>query len=165
MYMNRSLGDHTADLLRVVNNNGLSGSGEGNLGQASSDSGGWLSDIFSSIGAALPVIATTGIQAYSAITQAQTLAQRGIYPTAYSANGTPIYTSTPAGITPSNPYSLPSGYYLTPGVTPTTYSTPGVTPTTYSTPLLASMGVSQSMALPLLLGGGALLAILLLWRK
>lgn len=155
MYMNRSLGDHTADLLRVVNNNGLSGSGEGNLGQASSDSGGWLSDIFSSIGAALPVIATTGIQAYSAITQAQTLAQRGIYPTAYSANGTPIYTSTPAGITPSNPYSLPSGYYLT----------PGVTPTTYSTPLLASMGVSQSMALPLLLGGGALLAILLLWRK
>lgn len=154
MLMPSSIKDKTHSVMRTVaiGNNDDYGVGSQGLGQSSDDFGTMLTNGFQSLVSALPDIAKLGITAYSGIVQAQTLAQRGIYPTSYSANGTPVYTATPSGVTPSNPYSLPSGYGIS----------NGVTPTQYQTPLLASLGISSDMTLPLLLGGGALLAILLL---
>lgn len=131
---------------------GASGFGDSGLGQdTSTDSGGgW----FTSLVSALPAIATTGINAYAAITQSQNLAKAGIMPTSYSASGMPIYSSPPAGVTPGNPYSLPSGYAIPPGVTPSYYTPPPQT--------IGALGIPSSMTMPLLLGGAALVLVVLL---
>lgn len=62
-------------------------------------------------------IGTAGLQVYGAINQAKYLSSVGINPVGYQ-NGLPVYGSTPSGVTPTNPFSLPSGSYLPPGVTP-----------------------------------------------
>lgn len=135
---------------------GASGFGDTGLGQDSSatstDSGGGF---FSDLMSALPQIATAGINAYSAITQSENLAKVGIMPTYYNAQGLPIYSSPPAGVTPGNPYSLPSGYAIPPGVTPTYYAPP-------VTQQSGVLGIPSNLTIPLLLGGAALVLVVIM---
>jgi hypothetical protein len=61
---------------------------------------------------------TAGASAYMKVDAAQALAQTGVNPIGYSVYGTPIYQSTPAGVTPQYGSMVPSGLVLPPGVTP-----------------------------------------------
>lgn len=112
-------------------------------------------------------IGTAGLQVFGAIKQAQYLQQAGINPVGYSASGMPVYGSTPAGVTPSNPYSLPSGMALPAGVSPTGgYAvTPGAT--TVSTSFVNPLAnlLSGNTGMYLMLGGTAIFMLLALKRK
>ncbi|MDE2019671.1 MAG: hypothetical protein KGJ13_05000 [Patescibacteria group bacterium] len=72
---------------------------------------------FGSLLKALPAIANTGLQTFATIQQAKYLDRYGIAPSFASPNGA-FYGATPSGVTPGNPYSLPSGSGLPVGVTP-----------------------------------------------
>lgn len=89
---------------------------------------GWFDDIAS----ALPGIVTAGATLYTAL-------------------------SPPAGVTPSNPYALPSGLNLPPGVTPgyqTAYGYPAA-------PQRQASLFSDPLTLSLLAGGAILLIVLM----
>ncbi len=82
-------------------------------GSQNASSGDFWSNLLQTVGN----VGTAGLQVFGAIKQSQYLAQAGINPVGYR-NGLPVYGSTPAGVTPGNPYSLPSGMALPAGVTP-----------------------------------------------
>lgn len=116
-----------------------------------------MGDIWSDIGTGLQTAMQTGASVFNTIEQSnavQSLAARGILPSSFAANGTPVYASTPAGVTPSNPFSLPSGYALPAGVTPAYIQQP-------APQSLTSELTSGNMLLYLLLGGGAILLLAL----
>jgi len=110
-------------------------------------------------------IGTAGLQVYGAITQSQNLARAGINPVGYGANGLPVYGSTPAGVTPSNPYSLPSGMALPYGVTPNYSVTPGGTTITTSTVNPLANLLTGSTGTYLMLGGTAIFLLLMMQKK
>jgi hypothetical protein len=83
----------------------LSGSYQG------SDLGDFITDLTQAI--------TAGATAYGQVSAAEALQRTGISPVGYSVYGTPLYQSTPAGVTPQNGSMVPSGMVLPPGVTPT----------------------------------------------
>lgn len=111
------------------------------------------------LASALPAVATAAAQVITAtrtpsIVTGTPSNPGGMIITGYQ-NGVPIYTqSSPAGVTPMNPYSLPSGMVNPIGVTPQ-YSPYG---TVQSSPGIAGL----DMTTLLLLGGAALLGIVLL---
>lgn len=144
---------------------GLQGSYQG------SELGDFLTDITQGITAAATAYGNVS-SAETNLQTAQLLSQRGISPVGYTANGVPIYQSTPAGVTPTVGGMVPSGMVLPAGVTPSyTYpvgfvSQPGasgvyqVQPPTTS--IFGNLG-NAGIALPLIIfGGGALLLIALM---
>lgn len=123
-----------------------------------------LGDFWGDLVAALPAVATVAGQTYVAVAQADAMSQmqsRGIMPSAYQS-GVPLYYSTPAGVTPNNPYSLPSGMALPPGVTPN--YTAYIPPPQMLPSFLPQSLQTNPILLYGLLGGGALLLILMLKR-
>lgn len=120
-------------------------------------------DIWGDIVSALPSVVTAGTQIYTAEKNADimsTLAARGVMPSYYQ-NGIPVYSSPPAGVTPSNPYSLPSGMALPYGVSPNQTSyypwQPG-----YQSPNFMS---DPNLPMYAAIGGGALLLLLIATKR
>jgi len=114
---------------------------------ATPDSGpGWFSGLVN----ALPNVLTAGLNAYST-TQ--------LMNNPMSAAAVIRAGSTPAGVTPANPYGIPSGLALPPGVTPGQYGYPS----SYYTPQPGFF--SSPMALPIVIGAGGLLLIMLMQKR
>ena len=128
--------------------------------QSSSGGSDWWNTALKTIGN----LGTAGLQVFGAIKQAQYLQNAGIQPIGYS-NGLPVYGSTPAGVTPSNPYSLPSGMALPVGVTPNYAITPGAT--TVSTSLVNPLAnlLTGTTGTYLMLGSLGIFAILMLQKN
>ena len=101
-----------------------------------------LHGFFDTLATALPELGKSAAQIVTAIKATQAVMQLPY--------GGSIYSSTPAGVTPNNPYSLPSGMALPPGVTP------------YQQSYLPPASSGPDMTTMLLIGGAALLGIMLL---
>jgi len=110
-------------------------------------------------------VASTGLQVYGAVQQSQNLARVGINPIGYGANGLPVYGSTPSGVTPNNPYSLPSGSALPYGVTPNYSIMPGGTTITSQTVNPLANLLSGNTGMYLMLGGTAIFVLMMLQKK
>lgn len=125
------------------------------------------SSFWDDLAKALPAVAQSAAQITTAINapnQVNQITRGGVYPIGYS-NGIPIYASTPAGVTPNNPYSLPSGYYPPAGVTPN-YPPYSIYPNQYvNTAPAPSIGSLLSGPNAPLFVGGALVIVLLLAMK
>lgn len=126
-----------------------------------SDKGSQLGDFLTDLSQAI----TAGASAYGQVTAAETLSKTGIQPVGYSAYGTPIYQSTPPGVTPQYGSMVPSGMVLPAGVTPS-YPYPvgfvqqaGVSGA-YQIQPPGSFLSNTGITLPLLLIGGGLVALL-----
>lgn len=120
----------------------------------------WWSSALNTIGN----IGTTGLQVFGAIKQAQYLSQAGINPIGVR-NGIPIYGSTPAGVTPSNPHWLPSGMALPAGVTPGYSISPGGTTVTTQTVNPFANLLTGKTGEYLMFGSLAIFALMLLQKK
>lgn len=108
---------------------------------------------------------TAAATAYGQVTanEAQlAMARVGIQPVGYSQAGTPIYQSTPAGVTPQYAQMVPSGMVLPAGVTasypyPVGFAQQGGASGVYQIQPPSFMGDSKMLLPALAIGGGLLL--------
>ena len=116
-------------------------------------------DVWSDIAQTISNVAQSGAQAFTAITNQNTVAKAaaaGISPLGYN-NGVPVYASTPSGVTPASPYYMPSGLNLPAGVTPSPVNNPAYYP--------PASFLSNPQTMYILLGGGALILALAILRR
>lgn len=117
-------------------------------------------NFWNSLAMALPAVAQSTAQIVTAVNapnQINQITRAGVYPIGYR-NGIPVYASTPAGVSPNNPYALPSGSILPAGVTPN-YAPYAIYPQQQSSMSLNTLFSQQNMPL-ILMGGGMLLLMM-----